>query len=283
LILPLLVFAVQNEPLGYHKSKTKWSINACLTANRYHLPMLERRPENMRSRTGKKTAIRLSIFLALGLHAVFLYLPLHLKTQQAETNEVLIEMQLTKRVPVPTAPEPLVQAEEISPPEPDPEPIPEKIAEPIKQVAELPVETQEPEQSLNTTSSTIPYARKNFVEMDATQRQHVANSILSRQFIKEESLTEQLFGKPSVVTTTDHAAEFHQPARASMITMLNQPMPDLPFAYQENLIYFAYDPGVKGDLQRFWDVITPEFGWRTKYGTEVKCIWVLVIAACGWK
>ncbi len=25
-----------------------------------------------------------------------------------------------------------------------------------------------------------------------------------------------------------------------MITMLDQPIPDLPFAYQENLIYFAY-------------------------------------------
>jgi len=28
-------------------------------------------------------------------------------------------------------------------------------------------------------------------------------------------------------------------------------------------------------LQRLGDKITPEFGWITKYGTEVKCIWVL--------
>ena len=65
--------------------------------------------------------------------------------------------------------------------------------------------------------------------------------------------------------------------------MLDQPMPDLPFAYTRGLVKFAYDPGLKGDLQRFWDVITPEFGWRTKNGTEFRCIWVLIIGGCGWK
>jgi hypothetical protein len=65
--------------------------------------------------------------------------------------------------------------------------------------------------------------------------------------------------------------------------MLDQPLPDVPFAYTPDLVYFAYEPGVKGDLQRFWDIITPEFGWRTKYGTEVKCGLLLVIIACGWK
>jgi len=68
-----------------------------------------------------------------------------------------------------------------------------------------------------------------------------------------------------------------------MIDMLDQPMPDVPFAYTPGLIYFAYDPGLKGDIQRFWDVITPEFGWRTKYGTEVRCKLILVIVGCGWK
>ena len=36
------------------------------------------------------------------------------------------------------------------------------------------------------------------------------------------------------------------------------------------------------DLQRFWDKLTPEFGWRTKNRTKVQCRWVLVIVACGW-
>jgi hypothetical protein len=77
--------------------------------------------------------------------------------------------------------------------------------------------------------------------------------------------------------------EFHYPVRQNMMTMLDQPVPDLPFAYTPDLIYFAYDPGVKGDLQRMWDAITPEFGWRTDNGTEFKCKWILIIAACGWK
>ena len=28
---------------------------------------------------------------------------------------------------------------------------------------------------------------------------------------------------------------------------------------------------------------TPEFGWRTRYGTEVKCALILVIVGCAWK
>jgi hypothetical protein len=68
-----------------------------------------------------------------------------------------------------------------------------------------------------------------------------------------------------------------------MIAMLDQPMQKVPFAYTPGLVKFAYAPGVKGDLQRFWDVITPEFGWRTKNGTEFRCVWVLIIGGCGWK
>lgn len=48
------------------------------------------------------------------------------------------------------------------------------------------------------------------------------------------------------------------------------------------LIRFAYATGMKGDLHRFWDAITPEFGGITKYGTEIKCKWVLVIVGCAW-
>jgi hypothetical protein len=259
--------------------------------------MYERRLQNVQFRIGKKTTIGLSVLLALSLHIGFLFIPLHLKIQQTQTTGVLVELQLAKRAPESTPPAPLVQPEEIAPAEPEPEtepepmaeltpePLPEILRESPRQVAEFQAGTPQPkaEQNQETAATPIPTTRKNFVEMDETQRQSLTSSLLTRQFINDESVTEQLFGKSSALATTDHAAEFHYPAWGNMITMLDQPMPNLPFAYQENLIYFAYDPGVKGDMQRFWDVITPEFGWRTKYGTEVKCIWVLVIAACGWK
>ena len=93
----------------------------------------------------------------------------------------------------------------------------------------------------------------------------------------------QLFVQRVELHDSDPHTTFQFPEQENMITMLNQPMPELPFAYKAGLVNFAYDPGIKGDLQRFWDVITPEFGWRTKHGTEVRCIWILVIGGCGWK
>jgi len=111
----------------------------------------------------------------------------------------------------------------------------------------------------------------------------MTNTILARQFITEESVTDQIFGKQSQQKHTELIKEFHYPVRPDMLVMLKRPMQELPFAYTPGLINFAYEPGVKGDLQRFWDVITPEFGWITDNGTEFKCKWLLVIAGCGWK
>ncbi len=119
--------------------------------------------------------------------------------------------------------------------------------------------------------------------MSKIERRQLTNTILARQFFTEESAVDQLFGKPLPQHNTEIQKEFHYPLRQNMISMLDQPMPEVPFGYTPDLVYFAYEPGVKGDLQRFWDVITPEFGWRTKYGTEVKCILLLVIVGCGWK
>ena len=119
--------------------------------------------------------------------------------------------------------------------------------------------------------------------MSEPEKRLLTSTILARQFITEESATDQLFGKPLQQPGTELYKEFHYPLRPDLLTMLDKPIPDVPFDYTPGLVYFAYDPGVKGDLQRFWDVITPEFGWRTKYGTEVRCVLVLVLVGCGWK
>lgn len=120
-------------------------------------------------------------------------------------------------------------------------------------------------------------------QMTVDEQKLLSATILTRQFISEKPVTEQLFGARLWPDSSEPRREFHYPARPDLLNMLDSPMPDLPFAYTPDLVRFAYDPGVKGDLQRFWDVITPEFGWRTKYGTEVRCKYVLVIVACGWK
>ncbi len=119
-------------------------------------------------------------------------------------------------------------------------------------------------------------------EDEPVDRQRM-NAILARQFISEGPVAGRLFGR-AIESENDAApVDFQLPQRASLIEQLRRPLPDLPFAYTPGLVHFAYAPGIKGDLQRFWDVITPEFGWKTNNGTEVKCILILVIAGCAWK
>jgi len=93
-------------------------------------------------------------------------------------------------------------------------------------------------------------------KMSEQAKRRMTNSILTRQFISEQSEADKLFGKPLVAYSSEPQKAFHYPVRQDMIAMLDQPMPEVPFAYTPRLINFAYDPGLKGDLQPFWDVIT---------------------------
>lgn len=172
--------------------------------------------------------------------------------------------------------------------EPDslaPEPEPELADEPPELLPEIqdmaqPVVAEPPPSSASLITRAL---QRDLDIMSEPEREQLTNTVLSRQFFTDESAADQLFGKPLPQHNTELRKEFHYPPRQDMIDMLDQHMPEVPFTYTPGLIYFAYDPGLKGDIQRFWDVITPEFGWRTKYGTEVRCKWVLVIVGCGWK
>jgi hypothetical protein len=216
-------------------------------------------------RTGKKTGIWLALIAALSIHVIVVFLPISKQLTVSEPPDARIEIQLTTFSP---PPEPQRPEMEVEPPLPEikPEPQPPRPQPPV--MASIP-KTED----LNARLETI----------DQLERRKLTNSILTRQFITEESVTDKIFGRQVSQQRSEFQKEFHYPVRQSMIAMLDQPMQELPFAYTPGLIHFAYDPGVKGDLQRFWDVITPEFGWRTKYGTEVRCIWMLVIVGCGWK
>jgi len=225
-------------------------------------------------RTGKKTSIWLALAVASAFHALILLVPVSRQTTPAEHSGVHIELQLTSFTPPETAtPAPELEPEILLPfPEPEPES--------VKEVAETKPVTEQP------TLIPAPPARElkhDLEDLSEQQRAHLTNNILSRQFITEESATDRLFGKQPRQNSLESRREFHYPERENLIAMLDQPMPEVPFAYTPGLIHFAYDPGFKGELQRFWDVITPEFGWITDNGTEFKCVWVLVIGGCGWK
>ena len=236
---------------------------------------------NMETRTGKNAGIWLAFAFALGLHFILLIVPIVNKMPGSEHSRAPIELQLTTFSPQPETP--LLPVPE--PEEPLPEPVPGLTPEAPKvvleeQAAPVPVATEPSALTTSLVERNLPPDQDNMSEPE--QRQ-LTNTILARQFFTEESAVDQLFGKPLVQNSTEIKKEFHYPLKQNMMTMLDLPLPDVPFAYTPDLVYFAYEPGVKGDLQRFWDVITPEFGWRTKYGTEVRCILVLVIVGCGWK
>lgn len=236
----------------------------------------------IRKRQGKKPGISLALVIAFIFHILILILPLTGKTPAPENTSAQIEVQLTTF----TAPSPLPLVEAM-PPEPVPEQEPEQepIPEPVESIVETKpeIEAVEPEPVRVTPLSQITELRRDVDSMTDTERRSLTNTILSRQFITEVSAADKIFGKPFEPISTASQKDFHYPIRPDLLDQLNRPMQELPFAYTHDLVYFAYDPGVKGDLQRFWDVITPEFGWKTKYGTEVRCIWVLVIVGCGWK
>ena len=193
----------------------------------------------------------------------------------------MIELQLTSFSPQSSALlEPLAKTEAL-PPEPEPVLLSEQTVTAAENETEV-----SPVVAESVPLKTSPVARNLRPDLDSMsepEKKQLKNTILVRQFFTEESAVDQLFGKPLPQHNTEIRKDFHYPLRPDLIAMLDQPLPEVPFAYTPDLVYFAYDPGVKGDFQRFWDVITPEFGWRTKYGTEVKCIMVLVIIGCGWK
>jgi len=235
--------------------------------------------------TGKKTNIWLALSLALVLHAIILLFPVARQTSLIEHHGAPIELQLTTvKLQPPAQSEPLPEPEKAKYETAEEPPI-RRVPEPPKSVVEKQADTKtaEAEPPRLTKAPEIRVLQRDLENMNEPEKTRLTNTILARQFITEKSAADQLFGKLLVQPASELQKEFHFPARQDMLAMLEQPMPDVPFAYTPGLVYFAFDPGVKGDLQRFWDVITPEFGWRTKNGTEVRCVLVLVLVGCGWK
>ena len=231
---------------------------------------------------GSKSRLPLALGIALVLHVFVLLLPIDKQARERSESPAQIELQLTIHEP----PQPPV---ETSVPEPLPKPLPETQLIPdstpalVDQTSGPPdVSAETPETSSEEPVQTLIPINRNYETMSSDEKRRLTHTILSSQFITQEPVADRLFGKPTG-DSKPIQKEFHYPIQPNLVSMLDKPMQDLPFKYTPGLVHFAYAPGVKGDLQRFWDVITPEFGWTTKYGTVVKCIWVFVIAGCGWK
>jgi hypothetical protein len=236
-------------------------------------------PVKAQANSQPKFSIWLALVAALLLHLVVIFVPLSMDISKQADTPVLIELQLTAFEPLHTELE-SVDSKAILKLVQEPGPILETIPQPPENpVVKVDENVDEPQ----TTVSAVSPKQRDFDQMSSSAKTQLTNTLLSRQFISEPSSADQIFGKPLPLTQPAPHAEFHYPIQPNMLSMLDKPMQDLPFEYEEGLVHFAYDPGVKGDLQRFWDVITPEFGWFTRHGTEVRCKLILVIAGCAWK
>ena len=241
-----------------------------------------------------KRRLQMALGLAVLLHLLFLILPVGRQPSDRPGTPAQVDLQLTFHDAQSPADSPV------------PKPLPESMPEPMPGVTPAPLFEPPPRhetgQSLADESTMPPDAdpviseitpllpmqtpdtiNRDYQQMSSEEKRRLTRAILSSQFISHEPVADRLFGKPVTVGSEQVQKEFHYPVRRDFVSMLDRPMQELPFKYTPGLVHFAYAPGVKGDLQRFWDVITPEFGWTTRYGTEVKCIWVLIIGGCGWK
>jgi len=232
----------------------------------------------------KRAAIWLAFSSSIALHAVILLLPTGKETPPLPVPRPRLLLELTTvrtQSPLTAVPETAVTT---PPPQPVPEPVPGALPKASEKLVEKQVEAESvsplPDPPVAESARNL---QRDLDSMSELEKSALTSTILARQYSTEESAADRLFGKPLVKDSNDFQKEFHYPPRPNLLKMLDQPLPDVPFAYTPGLVHFAYDPGIKGDLQRFWDVITPEFGWRTRYGTEVKCALVLVIVGCAWK
>ncbi len=73
-----------------------------------------------------------------------------------------------------------------------------------------------------------------------------------------------------------------EPPPGDLLAELAPQLPELPFADTEMDVEF-YPMGVRGDVHRMVDAVTPEFGFKTKSGIEVRCRFLLVMLSCGWR
>lgn len=103
--------------------------------------------------------------------------------------------------------------------------------------------------------------------------------VLSSQFDYERSVRQPLFG---AVEQKTEAPDFFFRQRAALDSVLNQPSLQLPF--EDNRIYLVehYEDGMMGGIEKFWDQVSLPFGFTTRNNTRVQCVWVLVVAGCGW-
>jgi hypothetical protein len=155
-------------------------------------------------RTGKKTGIWLALIAALSIHVIIVFLPIGRQLTVSEPPDAQIEIQLTT---FSSPPEPQPPEMEVEPPLPEIEPAPHPPRPQPPVMASIP-KTED----LNARLETI----------DQLERRKLTNSILTRQFITEESVTDKIFGRQVSQQRSEFQKEFHYPVRNIIISLLDK-------------------------------------------------------------
>ena len=168
-------------------------------------------------------------------------------------------------------PEPIIDPAETQPaPAPTPTEITEPVTEPTTQPAPQPVEQPVLEQVMEqpTEQTTEQPAETNINSgIIFNSIQNIDKDIsISEDFMAAPADTENF--KPRQWQSTDFQA-------------------DVPFVNSETdkprVEMDFYSHGVLGSVERFFDKITIEKEFTTKYGTKIKCAMVGILMACSWK
>jgi len=206
----------------------------------------------MKAWKNKNRSVKVFFGAALAVHTLFVLLPLTEQKRPPNAEQTTVQVRLNSPRP------PKEQSPQTAPLEAlrqPGNPILEELPAPPQVVLRQPVrEVAQP-------------------ASDNTKR------VLSSQFDYENSVHEPLFGTNAPM---EEMPDFYIRQRSSLETVLNQPSLQLPFLDTRIYLVDSYDNGFMGGMEKFWDSVSVPFGFTTKHNTRVQCVWVLVIAGCGW-
>jgi hypothetical protein len=207
----------------------------------------------MKAWKNNNRSVKVFFGAALAVHTLFVLVPLAEKKKPANAEQMTVQVRLSSPQP------PIEQSPETAP-------FLEALRQPGNPILEeLPAAPQAVQRQ--------PVIEVVQPATDSTRR------VLSSQFDYENSVYEPLFGVNSPI---EEKPDFYVRQRSSLETVLNQPSLQLPFEDTRIYLVDSYDNGFMGGMEKFWDSVSVPFGFTTKNNTRVQCVWVLVIAGCGW-
>lgn len=199
-----------------------------------------------------------ALAITAALHVALLFVTVERDSPAPPEPSQVVDISLV----TPAPPEPVV----VEPPPPAPEPrVADRAVEPP--ATEPPLPNPEP-----------PATEPAPASVDVVDLDQLAPRIKAAPWLDDDT-PESVFGDNPA--PAEPLPDFRWAERTDMITMLDQPLPALPFA-DPDLVDFAYAPGVMGSMHRGFDKITPEFGWTSKTGFKVRCKLILIVVGCGW-